>query len=295
MGKQFSSVISKLLQESNFDLDSVVDQVIEGLGLGKFLEEYKVGPESTKWYQDLKANRFMRMELGSMTSYYLVGIDAEMAHSVKPVTLKMLSGGGHGYWTNNKEITFAFPSIVLRDLGTKGLNNTEVLKENPLYARYFNLGYWRGVIAHELTHWMEDALHNNKITRGIDKYSTQKRELNKKMFSRMNDKEWTKKYENKLKRLELDKAVTSGEETEAIIAQLRQIKRTLGDDVWNSLTFKDLYEVDSILKHYVAKAKGDGETGLTEREFIKYIQNLVKKMNRVDILGRRMRSPMGDM
>jgi major membrane immunogen (membrane-anchored lipoprotein) len=197
---------------------------------------------------------------------------------------------------------FILPSGVVKALGESGLNNTAVLSENPSYRKYFDLGYWRSVIAHELTHWMEDAIYGGKITKDNDRFKNKRGTLNLKK-SRQVDKAGEFRSQDKIDQLELDKTVTGGIETEAVIAQLKQRKRTVGAEEWDAMSFKDLYKLDPILKHYIDKARNGTETGrfdrnkagLSDKDFKAYIQRLIQKMDRVGILGASMRNPVGDI
>lgn len=301
MPTHFNSVINSLLQESNFILDDDVDTVIETLRIDSMISDYKNDPTSMEWYGTLMDKFSNVPHLSIMGSDQLNGVDGQRAHQKLPIQIKLVSRGGHGYIPNQKVILLAMPSYVIRDLGPRGLSNVEVLSENPDYAKYFDIGYWRSVVAHELTHWMEDALYGGKIAKGHDRFKAKRMDLTRRM-NRQSTKAGTDRGRDKLDQLELDKAVTGGDETEAVIAQLKQRKRTVGDERWNAMTFKDLYKLDPILKHYIDKARNGTKTGrfqndkkgLSDRDFKGYIQRLIQKMDRVGILGGNMRNPVGD-
>ena len=302
MPTHFNSVINSLLQESNFILDDDVDTVIERLRIDDMIRDYKNDPTSMEWYGTLM-DKFSNVPYLSITnSDELNGVDGQRAHQKLPIQIKLVGRGGHGYVANQKVITLVLPSYVIRELGAQGLDNTAVISENPSYSKYFDLGYWRSVIAHELTHWMEDALYGGKITKDNDRFKNKRGSLNLKK-SRQVDKAGEVRSQDQLDQLELDKTVTGGIETEAVIAQLKQRKRTVGDESWNAMSFKDLYKLDPILKHYIDKARNGTKTGrfendkkgLSDKDFKGYIQRLIQKMDRVGILGGNMRNPVGDI
>ena len=117
-------------------------------------------------------------------------------------------------------------------------------------------------IAHELSHWLNDSIHNEFITKLIK-------------LSRDNDNPDILKLKN------LDVNLTYFE-LDAQIHSIKQLKRDYIDD-WNNINLYDLIRLSPSLTKIYNDIKKYGES------IIKIWQtNLIKRMNREGLLGKKM-------
>ena len=299
-------VISKILEESNFNIDEDVEFLLEELKIKELVESYKTNPEDSfyKYVKNADTPNDIHPVIGSVRSDVLPSSISQKANEKKDISINFLiSNYGHGYIFNRRTIQYSIPFYVIKDLGEFGLDNDIILKENPTYEQYFNLNYWRGIIAHELTHWLEDAIYG-KISKFVDKSIERERQLNIKKNKKWDDVEWRDKIQSQIDRLSLEREVTGDTETEAIIAQIAQHYKHTDPEIWDRMSFTDLYNTDKTFRHYINKAKygtparsrfDNPKAGLSGKEFDQYMRKIIKKMARVGILGKNMRYPERDL
>jgi len=118
-------------------------------------------------------------------------------------------------------------------------------------------------ISHELTHWLDDSLKNSAIKKYIGS-------LNKKF----KDDEKEKAIRNYLR---------SYIEVQASVHDVKQYKKDIGDDKWNKITLKQMFD-DSGLTAVANEIRND------KKAFLKWKKQIVKRLAREDLIGNNMKS-----
>jgi len=280
-------VVDQLMLEKTFDIQEDIDFLYERLGIKAFCELYRRDPEAG--YRAYNAN--FNDIVAQIPSSELKSSQALEANGKIPVEISFgMGNGGNMYKFNEGKIIFNMNRDALNVLGAKGLTSAAINMYGGI-ENEFDEHRWKGVIAHELTHWMEDALYSGKVRKigskqfaAIQKAKKRHAEVESD-FSHVSDRR-QKEVERSIVRLRN----TSASEIESFIAQIKQRKDAYGDARWNNLTFKDLFKKDNSLNTSFRNAK----EALFPAEFKRFVNTMVRKMDREGLLGKNMRNPDRD-
>ena len=119
----------------------------------------------------------------------------------------------------------------------------------------------KATISHELTHWLDESLKNNQITQYIEKLKN--------------------KYKKNYKNIDLQ-ALCSHIEIQAYIHGVKEFKRNVGDELWNSMSFKELFD-HSILSSVFSDVK---KLSSDERKI--WLKRFFGRMSREGLIGKNM-------
>lgn len=259
-----------ILKEDTFDIDEDVDLIYKTLNIGESLDYYKKFP-SDFWeeFTQMKSENWDKIKY-VMDSSELVSPISREAHKANPIKIKFLFDGGSKYRTDKPNLDISMNGSAIKALGRKGLGNANIVEQYPQIVEEFNENRLKGIIAHELTHWIGESLYNKKASRAIQSYGTKKHNKDGLGTERLQ--------------------ITSEEELSSFIAQIKQRKRFYKDEEWNQLSFSDLLSEDPSLNYAFEKSS----TRLQKSDYIKFTQDLIKRMHREDLLGNKMRTPRSD-
>ena len=116
----------------------------------------------------------------------------------------------------------------------------------------------KGSIHHELAHWIDDTNNKFHITKDIEKLS-----LNPKKYS------WEDRY-------------LSNMEIQAVIHNIYQLKKSINDEIWNTLSFDRMIGLIPTLRNMKSTFKPEN--------YIKWKKLIISRMNREGLLGKNMSS-----
>lgn len=170
--------------------------------------------------------------LKTIDSSKLKSKTAQEAHAVNPVKINIWFVGpprlSNSYNVETKEIHICIPNSVadamMTRLNTIPLHQLEMLQNETSDIKH------KSTIRHELTHWIDDSIHNFYITKTL----TKAQDLSKTSMQKA-QKYW-------------DKAVKHGEkdiylapiEITPMVNQIAELKRRLGEKKYNSITWSQL-------------------------------------------------------
>jgi hypothetical protein len=166
------------------------------------------------WYKPIKV----------LNSSILKSKEASLAHELSPVTINLYlflpPEKGNSYVPIKNEINIGIPSVIRGIINYKSHTLNTHLKDIIADASEIKL---KSTIRHELTHWIDDTLHNRHITNMI---------VNPKFIKQVN----TAFAANHRK----DIRYLMPHEITAMVNQIAELKRRLGDKKYNSLTWVEL-------------------------------------------------------
>lgn len=259
---------SHLLEEGTFDIDNDVDLLMDRLGVNTVLESYKNDPSklhSLYW-------KSQGMTLSSVESDILTDSISIAAHDKIPVSIHLKLGGGSHYNPSEGEILISFNGSAIEYLGDEGLNNVQAVSEEPSVVQEFTPERMKGLIAHELTHWIGDAVYNQKGQKALARYA--------KDMDSENDYSERSKITTRLRN-------ASDEELNSFTAQIKQRRRSMGQEKWDNISFRELLQLDTALGHNFKQVY----KGLGQSEYVDFVKVLIKRLHREGLLGKSMTRP----
>lgn len=257
--------ISEFLTEAVFDLNRVVDSIYNAF--------FKELADSINRDDSLKA---LSMHETSFSSHALPKNKFIVAaNKLNPVTIKINdteSDRGNAYVPGDETIYLTVNQNAYQFIMQYGTlsNAVRVLgaslkpKKAAMLQTEFTPERIKGSIHHELSHWLDDTLHNKHITKMIDKA---------KQTSTIGQRDQVMHQRKK------DVALTSYER-DAQIHNIIQLKRKHGRR-WNNLSFEEMIRLNPSLALIYDTAKVEG--WLDE-----WKQLLLRRMHREGLLGKSM-------
>lgn len=218
--------------------------------LEKYFERYR----NSSWL-------YQRIYIDRMSSSELQSDIAREAHENVPISIEVGLAVPNEYNFSEERIMAGISKNVLRqyDIWKENIDKSR----HKLYKNEFTEGRVKASIAHELTHWMDDALHDNFLTKRLKKAYAMKLQ---------NSPDW-----EKVRQGGEDDTYLSDYEVNAVINGIAELKRQ-NEDVWNELTWEDLKNMYSTLDNL------DNRLGLEWRK------KIFKRLAREGLLGDRMRT-----
>jgi hypothetical protein len=253
-----------ILNEKLFDFDDDVDFIIKESGISDFFNDVEAGKKP--YYDEIMNDEEIAFLV--IKSDELKSEDAIKAHAINPISIFIgFAKGNIGSHYNPKDkYLLASPN--------RSAFKTYYRKEEELLPKFkqktlkqdLSLNRLRYALAHELSHWISDSLHNSHIEKIIDRAN----ELNKADYMKL------KKHDVNMTYFEID----------ALVHSIKDMKRNYTQEEWDNMSLEDimldytaLYSVDQILKE---------RYGL-EVSLI-WQKNLIQRMHREGLLGKKMRS-----
>lgn len=205
---------------------------------------------------------------------------AQQAHEIAPVSIHIgmiRSGSGYipvrplgasGRGNIDISINDSVVGAVQRELANSRFYKNSVVDrlKNSMggrynrFARELDAPNMKGIIAHELAHWIDDALHNRHIAKAVTAVMDKKAPL---PFAH---------------------SVPGGSqhpvEIEAQVHAMREIKRSLGKRAFDKITWKDVY----------AYKPSIGLMLKTDRAgYMPFMKRFIKRLHREGLLGKGLR------
>jgi hypothetical protein len=252
----------ELILEKTFNIKKDVELVYDVLFSG-FIAELKRGeyPPAEVIQGSLKGMGYSRQ---SMDSSRLTSKSARAAHAIKPIKIHAGVFPSPSYIPPDNRINLTFNPMVLDILR---LGNTNVLRKEEI--RRFNSetspNKMKATIAHELSHWMNDVLHNSHIEKIVD------------LATEFHDQDILK--------LGKENVNMTHFEIDAQIHGIKALKQQYTTAQWNKMTIGDIMDLyPPIYSIWQATTQyGKEVVGIWKKL-------LLKRMAREKILGKNMRS-----
>lgn len=258
--------------ENTFDVEKDVNFLYK---MGKFnqiidsVREYLFQNAPHKLQTDILQNK--DLIFAKIDSSELKDEDSRQAHKLNPVTIFLgVFKSGSIYDPISKIIYVSLNYNVLRiflQYGKFGKNKIKsVIVKKSEKASVFNeitTSRIKSTIAHELSHWIDDSLHNNHIHN---------------LLSRANDL----KNSDILKLGQKNVSMTYFE-IEAQIHGIKNLKK-IKKKIWDTLTLTDVFFIYSSLRSIVIKILSEYDESVVNI----WLKNLIKRMSRGGLLGKNM-------
>lgn len=258
--------LKNFLNEKTFNIDGDVDYL--------YNEFFEIIGTWQKKNEKHKIQKFLRKnysKVGLFSSGELISKESEMAHELNPVDiyLKYYNKEGSHYVPTKNIIQISIPTPAMELILAKDVEELEDFfptdKQKERFWNDFSEQKLKGTIYHELSHWLNDTLHNFNLTKIIKKAV--------KDPSRAGE----------LMRFGASSVSLSNIELDAQIHAIKELKRKYAL-VWDDLSLFDLAILNSSFHSIFAAAVKAGE-----KEYKKYFKSLVKRLNRENLLGKNMK------
>ena len=153
---------------------------------------------------------------------------AKQAHKLNPLTIcTYLIGDGNMYTPTQSTIQISLSSGIYfamsGNLASVPFHQIAMLRNETLDVRV------KSTIRHELTHWLDDSLHNFYITKALK--TTQQ--------VKQDGGDWNRTLEKTLYNGEND-AYLGAHEINATVNQIAELKRRISKAKWDKMTYQDL-------------------------------------------------------
>ncbi len=251
-------ILEKLLKINDKDINLIFKP------LAPWVKRIRTALTKKKWSEAHEISRgwqkLLDKPLATIKSDQLTSSDCKKAHGVKPCTIMVgFPGKGNVYFPDKAVITVGIPYDIM-----------DVLDKVPNFDRFteyvqeFAPERIKGSIRHELSHWVDDALHNQHLAKRVSraKEAEAKGASQADVLGIMRDK----KPSSNLTEYEINAVI------HAIVAHKKANRST-----WDQMSFDDL------MKLAPGMLMLNRELGLAWRKQIK------KRMAREKLLGKKMR------
>ncbi len=275
-----------LLREATLNLDEDVDYIFEK-GFSKFFKKLLAGQRPN--IRDVKAVK--DVEFAVLDSSELPSEESKRAHAVNPVTIHC------GLWFSkrSKGLYEPFAKKIYISVQTsaisalyKGFTSKDIEpdQQQSFKSETESATSTKSTIYHELSHWIRDSLSNKHIEKILGRASAAGI---KNPNASLN-----------IKNLGLPDTYMTNYEIDALIHNIKQFKRDMSEDEWNSLTFLDLIRmIPSINKvfnrlrtnwiEFYASSAGKNKPSWSRNWAKEFVKMLIKRMSRENLLGNNMR------
>lgn len=253
------------LNERTFNIGVDVDYIYKEL----FHKYIKLLPDYDKFFNEIEKKRIS-------PTFYLFGMiqssklrtkDCKKAHELNPIDIKGGVFDGNFYLPRQKAIEISLHKDVLLILrSNRSRNSVENLIGSKDINRFFNEltpPNIKGTIYHELSHWLNDSLHNWNISRRILKADqTQNYDILKKHGY----------------------ALFTDYELDAQVHAIKQLKRNYKKD-WDKLTWLDIINLKGSFDVIFTRLKT-----LNKKDQMDYFKRMSKRLNREKLLGKGLKN-----
>lgn len=274
----------ELISEAIFDLDDDVDYIFEKSGLREFFENFDKGLKPYEKEIYFRENTL----IGFIDSNELKSEKAVAANSVNPIKIYC------GFFPTSSNYN-PFSKEIFITLNTEAFSmfyQDEVDQIHPMFRKTFYAQFKptkiKSTIYHELSHWVRDSLHGKHIEKILSKV---------KKFSQ---KGFDNTKVNKIKSLGLPDVHMTNLEIDALVHNVKQYKRDIPKEEWDSMSFKDLIEEIPILigiynkiikkwRNYRDNAIIKGDKNIKDEWQKDWIKLIVKRLDKEGLLGKNMK------
>jgi hypothetical protein len=277
-------VRKSLISEATLNLDEDVDYIFKK-GFSKFFDKLLAGEQPRK----RNVMNFTDVEFITINSSELNTGEAKQAHAVNPVTIKC------GLWFSKKvngsynpstqEIYISVNSSALSAL-YKGYTATDIEPDNreSFRTETQTAHSVKSTIYHELSHWIRDSLKNRHIQKVLGKTDTA----------------GSASKAAKIMTGGLPDVYMTNYEIDALIHSIKQFKRDIPQDEWDTLTFLDLIRkvptINNVFNRlrskwidYYAAGMDKSKPSWARNWAKEFVKMLIKRMSRENLLGNNMR------
>lgn len=251
----------RMLLEATFDIQEDVGYIWKNI-LEPTIEYYK---NNTKEIYNLCNYRKSKI-INIISSTDLPSLLSKKASKNNPINIfgGILVEGNH-YAPREKQLGLSLNMQAIMALGPLGLENLPTLQKiYPSIGEEFSKISLIGSAAHELSHWLDESIHNKNITRLLDKIK------NKNRIISANDHTYL--------------SYATIQEIDANIHAIESMKREIGQEEWDKLTFNDILSKKPSLEHAFNKLKT-----LDKKRYLEWKKRFFGRMAREGLIGKKMR------
>ena len=260
---RMKEILEGSLTEATFDLDAQVDYIYDRL-----VKEYRDHIMSTTDGVNAKPPG---IAIYSQELPGEAGDAVDRAHELNPIRISYGSRGeGNQYIYADNLVTISMNHNVLDVVHTQRSYASAIewiAAEAPGQLTKFKseltVERIKGSIHHELSHWLDDTLHNRHITKRVNRAAA--------LTGKKSQQHYTQNQPN---------VALTDFERDAQIHSIIQMKRVHGDN-WDTLTFDDLLDLNASLREISQKAQSGGW-------YDKWKKLIIKRMHREGLLGKNM-------
>lgn len=258
------SEFRNFINESLFSIESDIDMIIERSGIGEFYRDILSGDRP--YYDEMIGDGeivFLIMDSGELRSS-----DAKLAHSVNPVHILIgfPKGDVQSQYNPLENYVLVSPNRKLfRALYLDNRSNLDSI-ELEIFDKEFRIERFRQSLAHELSHWISDSVHNFHIKGLIDRAN----ELGRADYMKL------RKHDVNMTYFEID----------ALVHGIKELWRGYTLEEWDALTFGDLMGLYSSMRTIESRLREN----YGEEVSLIWQRSIVKRLDREGLLGRGMRS-----
>jgi len=213
-----------------------------------------------KTIEKIKSNKPLIEKSSYIDSDKLVSNICKKAHEQNPVTIVAapISNMGNFYAPSKSIIHLSFNKNVVNLIRSKGGydNAIKSLPEHQVnsFIQEFSLSTMKASIAHELSHWIQDSLHNRHINKKL-------KIAKEKGFGNID--------------------VSTPIELDAQIHNFRQLYRKYWKS-WDTLSFVDVFKLNPALLSVI-------RVMIYNKNFKEWLKKFILRLNREGLLGEKMR------
>lgn len=258
-----------ILNEKLFNINDDVDYIVSESGIEEFYNEIRAGKRP--FYDDMINDR--EIAFLSTDSSELKSEEARKAHAINPILIFIgFPNGliGSHYNALDKYILVSPNRTFFKALYKKEEDSLHKL-DKEIFSNEFKIERFKQALAHELSHWISDSLHNSHIQKIIDRAN----DLNDADYIKLKNKDVNMTYF----------------EVDALIHAIKELKRQYTQEEWDSLTIRDIMLEYTSMQTIDRRLKDN--YGL-EVALI-WQKNILKRMQREGLLGLNMKSYYKDM
>jgi len=124
----------------------------------------------------------------------------------------------------------------------------------------------KGSISHEISHWLDDTNNQKHITKMINVAAGEQYHKQSKTFNRGEADQYMTDYE-----------------INAQTHALKQLKRSIGQEAWDKLTFNDLYAIEPSLR-----VNKERISKISPEALKRFVKLTLRRMHRENLLGKNM-------
>jgi len=170
------SRLKKYLTEKTFAIDKDVELLYDKSGIEDLFKAINRGDED--YVYSFLNSRYDKSSGETIffksTSAILKNRNSKQAHKVNPVDIRIGSFFYGSYYDINKKVIQVSIHSSALDMIMKNRLDFGAMKFQlgVMFDRFkseFSPASFKGTIAHELTHWIDDSLHNEFITKRVNK------------------------------------------------------------------------------------------------------------------------------
>jgi hypothetical protein len=256
------------LLEHTYDIDVDVDFIYTQAGYAEFVDSFRNGNiEACKTGKFKDVGRGMPCKLKTFSSSKLTSVECMRANKINPIKIYTYIGNNtlSHYNPKNKEISINISARVVEILFNSGPYAIERITGSKRIRLYNEISEARikGTIYHELSHWLNDSLHNRHLNNLLNPTQEPTNQHNKPHDIKLG-------FPNvNLTHFEID----------AQIHNIKELRRHYSIEEWNTLTWPDIFNLLPPLS-----AVYDNIKDSKYKEY--WLRKLSSRLNREGLFGK---------